>query len=69
MRTFNYINDYSMIPNTIKGYIIELIKELKLLVELEKHPYYQKALDFVKAHNKQVRLNTLLFYMDCPDEL
>lgn len=49
MRTFNYINDYSMIPNTIKGYIIELIKELKLLVELEKHPYYQKALDFVLA--------------------
>lgn len=31
--------------------------------------HLQKALDFAKAHNKQVRLNTLLFYMDCPDEL
>lgn len=31
--------------------------------------HLQKALDFAKTHNKQVRLNTLLFYMDCPDEL
>ena len=31
--------------------------------------HLQKALDFAKAHNKQVRLNTLLFYMDCPEEL
>lgn len=31
--------------------------------------HLQKALDFAKAHNKQMRLNTLLFYMDCPDEL
>lgn len=31
--------------------------------------HLQKALDFAKVHNKQVRLNTLLFYMDCPDEL
>lgn len=28
-----------------------------------------KALDFAKRMNKQVRLNTLLFYMDCPEEL
>lgn len=31
--------------------------------------HLQKALDFAKTHNKQMRLNTLLFYMDCPDEL
>lgn len=31
--------------------------------------HLQKALDFAKSHNKQMRLNTLLFYMDCPDEL
>lgn len=31
--------------------------------------HLQKALDFAKVHNKQMRLNTLLFYMDCPDEL
>lgn len=31
--------------------------------------HLQKALDFAKAQNKQVRLNTLLFYMDCHDEL
>ena len=31
--------------------------------------HLQKALDFAKAHNKQMRLNTLLFYRDCPDEL
>lgn len=31
--------------------------------------HLQKALDFAKANDKQVRLNTLLFYMDCPDEL
>lgn len=28
-----------------------------------------KSLDFAKRMNKQVRLNTLLFYMDCPEEL
>lgn len=47
MRVFNYINDYSMIPSTIKGYIEELVKELKLLIELEQHPYYEKALNYV----------------------
>ena len=31
--------------------------------------HLQKALDFAKSNNKQMRLNTLLFYMDCPDEL
>ena len=31
--------------------------------------HLQKSLDFAKAHNKQMRFNTLLFYMDCPDEL
>lgn len=31
--------------------------------------HLQKALDFAKSHNKQMRLNTLLFYMDCPDKL
>lgn len=31
--------------------------------------HLQKSLDFAKANNKQMRLNTLLFYMDCPDEL
>ena len=31
--------------------------------------HLQKALDFAKTHNKQMRLNALLFYMDCPDEL
>ena len=31
--------------------------------------HLQKTLDFAKASGKQVRLNTLLFYMDCPDDL
>ena len=31
--------------------------------------HLQKTLDFAKASEKQVRLNTLLFYMDCPDNL
>lgn len=31
--------------------------------------HLKKSLDFAKSLNKQVRLNTLLFYMDCPDEL
>ena len=31
--------------------------------------HLQKALDFAKDNGKQVRLNTILFYMDCPDEL
>ena len=29
----------------------------------------RKCLDFAKATNSQVRLNTILFYMDCPEEL
>ena len=31
--------------------------------------HLQKVLDFAKNNGKQVRLNTLLFYMDCPEEL
>ena len=31
--------------------------------------HLQKTLDFAKTNGKQVRLNTLLFYMDCPDNL
>lgn len=31
--------------------------------------HLQKALDFAKENGQQVRLNTLLFYMDCPDYL
>ena len=31
--------------------------------------HFQKVLDFAKANEKKVRLNTLLFYMDCPDSL
>ena len=31
--------------------------------------HLKKSLDFAKKHDKQVRLNTLLFYMDCPDYL
>lgn len=31
--------------------------------------HLQKSLDFAKSLDKQVRLNTLLFYMDCPEEL
>ena len=31
--------------------------------------HLQKALDFAKEHKKQVRLNTILFYMDCPEDL
>ena len=31
--------------------------------------HLQKTLDFAKTNRKQVRLNTLLFYMDCPDNL
>ena len=31
--------------------------------------HLRKALDFAKSLGKQVRLNTLLFYMDCPDSL
>lgn len=31
--------------------------------------HLKKSLDFAKSNRKQVRLNTLLFYMDCPDEL
>lgn len=31
--------------------------------------HLQKSLDFAKNYNKQTRLNTLLFYMDCPEEL
>lgn len=60
MRVFDYINDYSMIPTTIKGYIEELIKELKLLIELEQHPYYQKALDYVLTFkNKYPNFNKI----------
>ena len=29
----------------------------------------RETLDFAKATNNQVRLNTILFYMDCPEEL
>ena len=31
--------------------------------------HLQKVLDFAKENGQQVRLNTLLFYMDCPDYL
>lgn len=31
--------------------------------------HLQKALDFAKENEKQVRLNALIFYMDCPDYL
>lgn len=31
--------------------------------------HLKKSLDFARANRKKVRLNTLLFYMDCPDEL
>ncbi|MBQ8535172.1 MAG: endo-1,4-beta-xylanase [Bacilli bacterium] len=31
--------------------------------------HLQKSLDFAKSNGKQVRLNTLLFYMDCPEDL
>ena len=31
--------------------------------------HLQKALDFAKSLGKQVRLNTILFYMDCPENL
>ena len=31
--------------------------------------HLQKSLDFAKSNSKQVRLNTLLFYMDCSEEL
>lgn len=31
--------------------------------------HLQKTLDFAKTNGKQVRLNTLLFYMDCPNNL
>ena len=31
--------------------------------------HLQKLLDFAKANEKQVRLNTLIFYMDCPNNL
>ncbi len=31
--------------------------------------HLKKTLDFAKKYNKKVRLNTLLFYMDCPDDL
>lgn len=31
--------------------------------------HLQKSLDFAKSNSKQVRLNTLLFYMDCPEDL
>ncbi len=31
--------------------------------------HLQKSLDFAKSLGKQVRLNTLLFYMDCPESL
>ena len=31
--------------------------------------HLQKTLDFAKDNGKQVRLNTILFYMDCPDNL
>lgn len=31
--------------------------------------HLQKSLDFAKMYRKKVRLNTLLFYMDCPEDL
>lgn len=31
--------------------------------------HLDKALEFAKSTGKQVRLNTLLFYMDCPEQL
>lgn len=31
--------------------------------------HLQKALDFARDNGKQVRLNTLIFYMDCPEYL
>ena len=31
--------------------------------------HLQKTLEFAKENGKQVRLNTILFYMDCPDNL
>jgi len=31
--------------------------------------HLKKSLDFAKSLNKQVRLNTILFYMDCPKSL
>ena len=31
--------------------------------------HLKKSLDFAKSYGKKARLNTLLFYMDCPEEL
>lgn len=35
MRKFNYINDYSLINSSVRGYIIELEKELAMLIDME----------------------------------
>ena len=31
--------------------------------------HLKKSLDFAKSYGKKARLNTILFYMDCPEEL
>lgn len=36
MRKFNYITDYSLINSSVRGYIIELEKELAMLIDMEK---------------------------------
>ena len=35
MRKFNYITDYSLINSSVRGYIIELEKELAMLIDME----------------------------------
>ena len=35
MRKFNYITDYSLINSSVNGYIIELEKELAMLIDME----------------------------------
>lgn len=35
MRKFNYITDYSLINSSVRGYIIELEKELAILIDME----------------------------------
>ena len=48
MRYFNYTKDYSGMNINIKSYIEEMKKELQYLLDIEKLPIYNKAIEVIK---------------------
>lgn len=70
MRKFNYITDYSLINSSVKGYIIELEKELSMLIDMEEDnniyiEAYKKLKEFKNKYSNMydvynVILNDLL---------